>query len=107
MRGFQTIASLTGVITCMPMMLIAACALPETSTVDTCPWQTDSNTTDRNDTVLTQIRTRHYTGTETFCGGHAPRRMQDFDTFHQYMMYHTRLATIRRQTRDPQHISKR
>jgi hypothetical protein len=107
MHRFQTIASLTGVTIGMQVVLIAACAVPETSTIDTCPWQTDSNTTDRNETVLTHQRSHHYSGDEPFCGSYTRKRLEDFDTFHQYMLYQSRLTRIRMQTRDQQLISRR
>lgn len=75
--------------------LIASCPVAETSTVDTCPW--DSNTTAQTDNNVTVSRSTHYTGAEHFCGGYVPdphkrrvmRDPQSFDTIKEYIDWHT------------------
>lgn len=106
MRAVHTITSLTTLTASMHAVLIASCPVAETSTVDTCPWHVDSNHTTSPDTGPV-ARTRHYTGQETFCGDGSRRTWRDFDTFHQYMQYHMRLARIRSQTATNRLVSDR
>lgn len=45
-------------------IMLASCPTPETSTVDTCPWEVNSSIVEHNQTV---VRSEHFQSDDPFC----------------------------------------